>query len=487
MKCPNCGAEIPVGSLYCVQCGEDIHIVPDFEPEVEFNIEQTINGIVEDIREEQDISGSPSDDSEGTILRKQRSKRFKRALAAGFGVTMLLFLVIGGVMLYQYNTLSIQIEKAEWSVAKEQYDKAVRYYKRALELKEGNHDIEIRFALAEVYFLKNNKIEYEYLLREIARDENASAEQIESAYGKLIAIYRAREDFQSINDLLLGSDNEKVLHTYQDYVAEAPEFSIKEGYYTELQPLKLSAYGNGKIYYTMDGSQPNEESAQYTAPIILDDGDYTICAYFVNSYGIKSECASQTYHIEIEALPIPEISAVSGEYFFPVNIEVLGDNKEVYYTMDGREPTLSSTKYAGPIPMPLGKSNFKFVRLDDGRTSDVVERTYSLTMNTEYTPEQAVEDVVAYSLQSGKIYDKAGHFDDTGDMYRYEYQYVTNISKIDDFYVISEILLEADGTLTKTGSHFAVNAYTKELYRLQIEEKNNYVLVAIGEQPADQG
>ena len=34
MKCPNCGAEMEEGKLYCEHCGEDIHIVPDFEPEV---------------------------------------------------------------------------------------------------------------------------------------------------------------------------------------------------------------------------------------------------------------------------------------------------------------------------------------------------------------------------------------------------------------------------------------------------------------------
>ena len=61
MKCPNCGAEMPAGSLYCEQCGEDIHIVPDFEPEVEFNIEQTIQGIAEDILEDESLSETPQD------------------------------------------------------------------------------------------------------------------------------------------------------------------------------------------------------------------------------------------------------------------------------------------------------------------------------------------------------------------------------------------------------------------------------------------
>ena len=51
MNCPNCGAEIKRGSLYCEHCGEDIHIVPDFDPEVEFSLEETISGIVEELNQ----------------------------------------------------------------------------------------------------------------------------------------------------------------------------------------------------------------------------------------------------------------------------------------------------------------------------------------------------------------------------------------------------------------------------------------------------
>ena len=43
------------GKLYCEHCGEDIHIVPDFEPELERSLELTMNGILEDLDE--DISG----------------------------------------------------------------------------------------------------------------------------------------------------------------------------------------------------------------------------------------------------------------------------------------------------------------------------------------------------------------------------------------------------------------------------------------------
>ena len=34
------------GTLYCEHCGEDIHIVPDFEPELEADLEQSISEIL---------------------------------------------------------------------------------------------------------------------------------------------------------------------------------------------------------------------------------------------------------------------------------------------------------------------------------------------------------------------------------------------------------------------------------------------------------
>lgn len=483
MKCPNCGAPMKEGTLYCEKCGEEIHIVPDFEPELDDDIRQTIKSIADDIwdKDSEAAIEKVSEDRKqpGTQVQKKRKQWV-------IVVALIIFFGAGaaaGIYACLHYSLRYQTNRARECVESGAYEKAIRYYKRAVEIDPG--DVNLKVELAETYFLKNNKIEYEYLLREIVKDENATAEQVESAYGKLIAIYRARGDYQTINDFLLACGNESVMSTYQNYIAREPEFSVKSGYYTTIQPLKMSAFGTGKIYYTMDGSDPDEDSAQYTAPILLENGDYCIKAYYVSENGITSDIVTGEYHIEIEELPAPEISAISGDYEFPINIEVLNDDEEVYYTTDGTKPTIDSIRYTGPIPMPLGKSVFKFVRIGDGRNSEVEERTYQLTMNTEFTPGQAEEAVVDYCLSIGKITDEAGRFDDTDAMYKYQYQYVTNINQIDDFYVIDEILSSVDRTLIKTGSHFAVNAYTGELFKLLIND-HGYTLVEIERPSEDQ-
>lgn len=459
------------GTLYCEHCGEDIHIVPDFEPELESNLEQTINGIVEDLEEQSDASQET--EPEKAVPGKKRVWKMLMVLTGLVVIAALGMAVWVGL----YNSAEYQTRQAMRYTEAGEYDRAVACYNRALEL--GRDDIELRFKLAEVYLLKNNKVEYEYLLREIAKDENASEEQLDRAYGKLIAIYRAREDYQTINDLLLATNNENLLLTYQNYIAKAPEFSVKAGYYTSIQPLKLTSFGAGRIFYTMDGSEPDENSAQYITPILLEDGDYCIKAVFINDNGIISDVAVAEYHIENDKIPAPEISAVSGEYSYPIYIEVLSENVEdIYYTTDGSDPNYFSSVYTEPIPMPLGKTVFKFARIVDGVTGDIAERTYDLELNTDYTPAEAVEDILQYYLDNGRIRDREGHFNDSEDMYKFYYQYVVNINEISDFYVVS-VYQSSNGTLTRTGTDYAVDIYTKEQFKLQRNYRGRYELTAL--------
>ena len=450
MKCPNCGAEMEEGKLYCEHCGEDIHIVPDFEPEVEYNMEQTLSDIAKEMEpkpaeEEEPVHSESQDwDELPESHVSQHPFRWK------FIVLVLVLLVVAvvctgfGISYSHYHSADYQAKCAKDYVSLEEYDQAVACYERALELEPEN--ITFKFELADIYFRKNNKIEYEYLLREIVADPEANSEQLETAYGKLIAIYAAREDYKTINDLLQSCGNVNIMSKYQSYMAMEPEFNLQEGYYTSIQPLKLTTFGSGKIYYTMDGSKPGENSSLYTAPILLENGDYCIKAIYINENGIESPVVTKNYHIEIDELSAPEVTTVSGDYEFPINIEVT-DGNDVYYTTDGS-----------------------------------VEKSYNLVMNTDFMPEDAVKKVVNHAIQSGKISEESGSFDESGAAYLYQYQYVTNINKIDDFYVIAEIYRGEDGTDTKTGNLFAVNAYNQELYKLQVDESGRrYTLVAVSD------
>ncbi len=465
MKCQNCGAKMPKHSLYCEKCGQDVHIVPDFEPEIELNLEQIISGITEDAFE--NVATKP----------KKNKNRWKTVAISMIATLLIVVCGVFGILFVQYQSVDYQVAKAKECTDNGLYHEAVQYYGRALELEPD--DLTLKFALAEVYFLKNNKIEYEYLLNSIIKDPNVTGEQLESAYGKLIAIYRARDDYQSIHKILLDSNNEQIMVTYQDYIAHAPEFSLSPGYYTSVQPLKISAVGKGKVYYTMDGSDPTEESNAYMAPIILEEGDYLIKACFINENGTCSNVVTAEYHVEIDEIPAPLIGTISGEYNRPTYIEVLEEEADVYYTTDGNNPTTSSALYVAPIPMPLGKSVFRFAKVVDDVMGNVVECTYNLNLDTEYMPQNAQDDVVQYAIDTNKIRDTQGHFEDSEAVYLYNYQYVIDIESSGHYYVIAEILQNSDGSKMRTGNYFAVGVYSGDIFKLQRDGNNNYTLVEI--------
>lgn len=56
-------------------------------------------------------------------------------------------------------------------------------------------------------------------------------------------------------------------------VAE-PEFSLSGGYYNGTQVLELSADYGLDIYYTLDGSEPDQNSILYTEPILIENRTY---------------------------------------------------------------------------------------------------------------------------------------------------------------------------------------------------------------------
>ena len=150
MKCPNCGREMAEGTLYCEYCGEDIHIVPDFEPELEQNIQQTIHEIVADIGQEEKENRAPKQTAEpdAAIPGKPR-RRCLWCFLLVLGILVVAAAAGMGIWVYQYNSESYQLAKASGYVAAADYDRAVACYSRALEL-DGEAPEELLRALSHL-------------------------------------------------------------------------------------------------------------------------------------------------------------------------------------------------------------------------------------------------------------------------------------------------------------------------------------------------
>ena len=237
---------------------------------------------------------------------------------------------------------------------------------------------------------------------------------------------------------------------------------------------------DGTIYYTIDGSEPNEKAMKYTGPIFLEEGEHTIKAVFYNEYGVQSEIVEKTYIIEQRIVPLPpSVGCYSGEFVVPMIISIDSeDDCSVYYTTDGTIPTEESVLYTEPIYLPLGKTQYKFVcyNEDTGYYSDVVTRDYVFNLNTQYEFTQAQRDVYALMIDQNIILDYAGTRSNFIGSNSYEYQYVITVGEMGEFYLIAEFHKPEDGEKYATGICFAVNAYDGTIYRAEKNENMDYVL-----------
>ena len=88
--------------------------------------------------------------------------------------------------------------------------------------------------------------------------------------------------------------------------AEAPVFDLAEGCYAEAQTLTITGPEGAALYYTLDGSAPDEESLLYEEPIQLTEG-CTVCAAALFPGAEPSEITEAAYaFVTITAPEIPD-------------------------------------------------------------------------------------------------------------------------------------------------------------------------------------
>lgn len=487
MNCPKCGTELEPGYLYCQACGEEIIIVPDFEPEIENSISEILTNVADDmaadVAEPADSTDSADEYSDEFLQEQKRQKRDKidrlsYRLLGGIGISfvvIVLFLtIIGSLIRNRYFSFDFQMKKAYECMQQEKYEEAIDYYNRALAL-ESKSSL-ARYYLGEAYMQKGDVDNALLLFKEVAASEGG-AEERTSACRTVVEIYSELGDYQAISDFLLDMGDNDITNAFQKYKAKEPDFSYEEGSYEVIIPLKLTSNTAGKIYFTMDGSEPNEFSETYNSPIFLENGDYVIKAYFVNEFGVESGIVEKSYHISVSIPFAPEVSAYSGDYDVPTLIEVeVPEESRVFYTTDGSEPTSDSLEYHGPISMPIGKSRFKFVTYNaEGIAGEVLTRDYNLVLNTDVSVADAEGIITQGMLETGKIYDLSGLSYDVTGKYLYRLWYVTNIDNLGDFYIIAEYYEDSGGIVTRTGALYAVGIYDGKRYRLSLDENSQYV------------
>jgi hypothetical protein len=181
------------------------------------------------------------------------------------------------------------------------------------------------------------------------------------------------------------SDVASAVYTIDPLKVSVPNFSPAGGSYSVGQSVSVScATSDAVVRYTVDGSEPTSSSAVYSAPILVSSGAVTVKAKAFKSEMTDSDTASATYTIVAEAVKVaaPTFSPLGGSYSSTQDV-VLSCGTEgavIRFTVDGSEPSSSSTVYSGSISVG-STTTIKARAFKHGMTeSDVVSATYVISI-----------------------------------------------------------------------------------------------------------
>ena len=229
------------------------------------------------------------------------------------------------------------------------------------------------------------------------------------AYEKLLALYLEDENQEGIEKLAADAPNSAIAAMLGEYLVDTPYLELTPGVYDANQTLAITSEGNNSIYYTLDGSSPQEKGVLYTAPIPLEQGYiYSVRAVCKNERGAYGEETSGEYQIGIDAvnrisdtgmmsgmegtdgaenlpdttqIEQPAVYPQSGTYTSQQRITIdVPIGYQAYYSWSAADALTpqNGTLYTGGITMPEGNSVLSVIVTDaNGNSSTVKQVSYT--------------------------------------------------------------------------------------------------------------
>ncbi len=167
-----------------------------------------------------------------------------------------------------------------------------------------------------------------------------------------------------------------------------PVFDPAPGVYNTPQSITISPPSlptEAVIRYTLDGSDPTQNSPAYIQPIILPlDSNITIKVRGFSQDWAESPVESANYVIT-GIVENPVFSVAPGSYSdaFTVEITCSTENAVIRYTMDGTEPDETSELYEDPIEIPALAMNLNIKAKafkENWISSSITSATYSVLL-----------------------------------------------------------------------------------------------------------
>lgn len=140
------------------------------------------------------------------------------------------------------------------------------------------------------------------------------------------------------------------------------------------------------IYYTLNGDKPTKSSTKYTSLGITINSGCTLKAIAYKSGYEDSEVLTETYSTKDKKKLVVVASPSGGEVAKGASVELFVRDKngndlpgDIYYTLNGSTPSMSSTKYnSGGITINSDCTLKAIAYCDGYETSDVLTATYTI-------------------------------------------------------------------------------------------------------------
>lgn len=371
MKCSNCGTELENGKLFCPICGKEVQWVPEYN---------TLETIIrqKEIQEKEKKKKEEQEQREKRRLEQEIRKKKKRRMIIGCSIgSVCILAAAAGFIFYQgqYNSFDFQMAQAESESSNKDYESALKYLDRALELQPDSTEANVLEAKIYVKMGEENKA----LPILLAAVENAP-DSI-SAYGELLRLYENQKEYEEIKELMDDCENKEVKDHFSEYISTLPVASLDSGLYNSAETVYFTAVEDGaKVYYTLDGTAPDSSSKLYSSSTgieLAEEGEYKLRYIAYNAKGIPSDMGSEEYKIEFKAPDAPIITPSSGQYEESMTIRVrVPSGCKAYYAFN-ETPTTDSAEYTGPVSMPVGENIFSAIIVDgNGKISSPASATY---------------------------------------------------------------------------------------------------------------